>query len=350
MDTKKLVILFNKKKAGNISLQELHELNQLLQQYPEYNIINDSLEQFFDEPLSFEGVSQQKTEAAFDRLHSKISSHSPVGSPEKRAVKVRYIGRLAIAASFALIVVLGISIIMDRKPATVPSEDNTIAAVTTKGSKSSVVLPDGTKVWINGDTRLSYQKDFGVTTRDVFLSGEAYFDVAHDKAHPFIVHTDAFDIKVLGTAFNVKAYSGDANAQATLIRGAIEVALNQREGKNIFLKPSEKIVVKNINRTKTEAETLPEIAVSTIKPIADSSSVETIWVQNKLAFDQEPFENIARELERWYGVEVKIYNHHLKSKRFSGVFENKSVDEVLEAIQLAGRFQYSYKNNTIEIR
>ncbi len=103
--------------------------------------------------------------------------------------------------------------------------DNVVA--TRKGSKTNLVLPDGTKVWVNADSRLSYGKNFGNQLREVYLEGEAYFDVAEDKRKPFIVHTNNIDVKVLGTAFNVRAYGNEVNTQTTLLRGSVEVMLKK---------------------------------------------------------------------------------------------------------------------------
>jgi ferric-dicitrate binding protein FerR (iron transport regulator) len=349
MGIKKLIELINKKEAGSITLAEWYELNQLLKEYPQYEAINNSLQQFLEEPLAPEGISTQQAEDSFERLHARIANTKEI-VPEKRNKKVRYLIRLAVAASIFVGVGWAVFALMNSRIMPDTTNDNTIAAVTKKGSKSIITLPDGTKVIINADTKLYYQKEFSKTTRDVFLQGEAFFDVVKDKKHPFVVHTKAFNVKVLGTAFNVRSYNGEQSAQATLIRGAIEVELKQKSGKTIFMKPNEKIVVKNIDRENPYEKGLPEIFVTTVEHFTNSAMQETAWTQNKLIFKQDRFEDIARELERWYGVQIKIKDVVLKDKTFSGMFENKSVNEVLEALQIVAKFNYTYKDNVIEIR
>src|SRR4029078_631833 len=100
---------------------------------------------------------------------------------------------------------------------------NTVS--TKRGSKSKVQLPDGTQVWLNADSRIAYNEKFQGNLREVTLEGEAYFDVVRDEKRPFVIHTAAIDIKVLGTAFNVRSYANEKNTETSLIRGSIEVTL-----------------------------------------------------------------------------------------------------------------------------
>ena len=113
------------------------------------------------------------------------------------------------------------------------------------GSRTKLLLPDSTQVWLNSGSKLSYNKTYGNGTREVTLSGEAYFDVVKNPAHPFIIHTVNIDIKVLGTAFNVKSFPGEKNTETSLIRGSIEVTFKNRPSEKIILKPNEKLITAN---------------------------------------------------------------------------------------------------------
>lgn len=118
--------------------------------------------------------------------------------------------------------------------------------VSTKyGSRTKLVLPDGTQVWLNAGSKLSYDKTYGNTIREVSLSGEAYFDVEKNPEHPFVIHTGSINIKVLGTAFNVKSFPGEKNTETSLIRGSIEVTFKNRPSEKIILKPNEKLITAN---------------------------------------------------------------------------------------------------------
>jgi len=192
------------------------------------------------------------------------------------------------------------------------------------GTRTKVQLPDGTQVWVNADSKFSYPESFKGQTREVFLDGEAYFDVVKDPKHPFIVHTSGINIRVLGTAFNVKAYKAEHTIEATLVHGLIEVTKTEHpEESKIILRPHEKLIfdkfVKEESITKSvsgnaehaEAYKLPSPAI-TIAPlskfIADSAIKETSWIYNRLSFEDEKFEDLALKIERWFNVKMTINN------------------------------------------
>ena len=221
---------------------------------------------------------------------------------------------------------------------------------TKKGSKSTITLPDGSRVWINNDTKITYDKNFGEETREVTLTGEAFFDVIKDVRRPFIVHTKTLDIKVLGTAFNVRAYADEKNTQTTLLRGSVEILLTSKKEKRITLKPNEKIVVQNIPApadTIQNEEPLPNILLSSIEHNSSNSSItETQWMENKLAFDGDKIEDVAVILERWYNIKVVIKDSSLSDKKVNGVFEDRSLNNVMEALSLAVGFKYTIDRNS----
>src|SRR5690606_31670859 len=118
-----------------------------------------------------------------------------------------------------------------------------IEIVAERGVRKQLVLPDGTKVWLNADSRLVYDGLLEGDTREVRLEGEAYFDVTRNVNRPFIITTDKISIRVLGTTFNVKAYPDDARTEATLISGEIELSVNDRPREKILMQPNEKVAV-----------------------------------------------------------------------------------------------------------
>ena len=123
-----------------------------------------------------------------------------------------------------------------------PSKGGEVAA--RPGVRTKVVLPDGTQVWLNSNSKLKYSPDFNLHSREVDLEGEAYFDVAKDMERPFIVHASTIDVRVLGTAFTIKSYPQDETIEATLLKGAIEISGRDNPGApRIILKPDEKLVL-----------------------------------------------------------------------------------------------------------
>lgn len=236
-----------------------------------------------------------------------------------------------------------------------PIAQNTIS--TKPGSKSKVQLPDGTQVWLNADSRITYDENFRGPYREVHLCGEAYFDVVKDKNFPFIIHTSSIDVKVLGTSLNIRSYKNEKNTEALLIQGSIEVTLHDNPDKKILLQPNEKLVVQNGEQpvtpsahAATKAERVPVMVLEKAHfQEKDSVATEVLWVKNKLAFDKETLENVASKIERWYDVKVKIREESLKHTEYSGVFEDESLRQVMEALRLTGNFKYSINRKEVTI-
>ena len=165
------------------------------------------------------------------------------------------------------------------------------------------------------------------------------------------------DIRVLGTQFNVKSYANDKLAEASLIHGSIEVSLKKKGFEKFVLKPNWKITVSNdsIAAVKNPTVVKPEIRESpiAIQPLnyneKDSAIIETSWIENKLIFRAEPFEDIAIKLERWYGMEFRFEEPKLKSERLTGTFTTETLDSALHALQMTTAFKYRIKDNTVFI-
>lgn len=227
-------------------------------------------------------------------------------------------------------------------------------------------LEDGTVITLNAGTTLKYPPHFNGKTREVFLEGEAFFKVIHDQEHPFIIHTKDFDVRDLGTEFNVRAYSQDKSAEATLIQGAIEVVLKADPDSRISLKPLEKVVFykeKHMlekssgdsgtaldNSTKARAGAPIHFEVTPVAPRpADSLIEETAWTKNEFVFKSEIFEDLALRLERWYGVNISFEQGDIKQYRFTGTFTNETVEQALSELQMIRPFHFTVSNNKVVI-
>lgn len=274
---------------------------------------------------------------------------------------------VALAACIVL-VVLAYPYLFTAKKVTDPNiaREAAVNQITVNpGSRTKVQLPDGSQVWVNSDSKLTYQGNFKGNLREVELDGEAYFDVVRDPAHPFIVHTSGIDIKVLGTAFDVKAYTAEPTIEATLIHGSIEVINKAQPGApKIMLKPHEKLVYNkyqlNIDKDgRDEKDLRADVKAEsdafsfTIKPLnknlPDSNIIETAWVYNRLSFEEERFSDLALRMERWYNIKITIDNEKLKNYRISGSFENETVEEALKELQFLVSFQFTIKNGEVII-
>lgn len=356
--------------SGEATAEELEELNTLLKQHPSLGLRVEIMRNAWNsKPQSLPVTSNH-----FDKHLQRLSNHLAQPAlqfdtegmengfadmePVPHRNRVRWLWLAAGVAASVLIFFLVFP--PTEKKGDEPVAGNTIS--TRPGSKSKIELPDGTQVWLNADSKLTYGQHFLGNTRDVTLTGEAYFDVAHATSAetgqriPFIIHTNSIDIKVLGTAFNVRSYPGEKTTETALIRGSVEVTLNNNPDKKIVLKPDEKLIVKNdfatiVNSKIALADSVantdndPMITLSRIRRYKEDTTAhyETMWVKNKLAFENESFERMLPEIERWYNVTIMLKNESLKGLHFTGVFENKSLADVMEALSISRGFHYDIK-------
>ena len=227
--------------------------------------------------------------------------------------------------------------------------------VTKRGSKSSIKLPDGTIVRLNTDSRLTYLNFTAGKNREVTLIGEAYFDVAHDSSRPFIIHTGKINIKVLGTSFNVRNYPQDKELETSLIKGKIEVSLESRPEDIITLKPTEKLIIAKeqdelATATKVKSSIDNKVVLTSITYLRhDSLVAETSWLNDKMVFVNQPLDKIAIELERKYAITVSFKDEKVKKYRYTGVFENVSLEKVFQLIKYSKNINYKIDDKNIVI-
>lgn len=333
--------LLSKLLAGEASKEEIRQLEEFTASNPEWMSIYNQLTGIH-QPNSPE--DDLKAEQAF-ALHSLkmqlYNESSTVSTPKyNRLSSVR--NKILTAAVSVLIVAAGLTTYLyyshDAKPAQ-------LSVVSTKrGSRTSVTLPDGTIVSINSQSRLQYSDNFKGKIREVWLSGEAFFDVKKDPDHPFVIHTNKINIRVLGTAFNVKSYPEDPTIETSLIRGRIEVNFNDRPSETIILRPNEKLTV---SKDQSQFEKGPgakdsKIKLENLNPInKDKLFVETAWLSNRIAFTDTRLADICSTLERRFNIEIEFENKELRDYRYTGIFEEENLDQILNVMKLSKPFNYS---------
>ncbi|MFA5326352.1 MAG: FecR domain-containing protein [Prolixibacteraceae bacterium] len=197
------------------------------------------------------------------------------------------------------------------------------------GIRSQVVLPDGTKVWLNAETTIQFPVPFSKNSRNVELLGEAFFYVTKNPEKPFIVHSGNVSVKVLGTHFNCKAYSSDKNIDVILEEGkiALNVEGNATAKEYIMVPGQHAIVGKSDSKTTILKENIH-------KYIA--------WHTGKLVFDNTPMSEVAQLIERWYGVNVIVQDPEIMNYRFTTTFENESLFQVIELLGLSSPIRFNY--------
>ncbi|SHL29318.1 FecR family protein [Flavobacterium chilense] len=206
------------------------------------------------------------------------------------------------------------------------------------GKRFKLTLSDGTVVSLNSGTTLRYPEQFGISgKRNVYLTGEAFFEVAKDKEHPFIVNANQVDIEVLGTHFNVSAYPENPSVNSTLVEGSIQMYEVENKQNLVLLQPNQMATWQNTSRKITTK--------------AVDTNFYTAWTKGELAFKDTPFSTIAKIIQRTYDVEIINENAVLAKQNFTGTIKisESSVENILELLKRDTPFHYSIKQNTITI-
>ena len=362
MNEARIFILLGKELSNEATEGELAELNNLLEtQTVEPYKLKLLREIWQKEPGLDEDSLDEKWKKVSDRLYdSPEMTYSSFSGPAKRNLSFSA-GSILAAASVAALLMFTIWVMWFRQgekavPVVVKhSGDSVVVAL--NGERKKLVLPDSTTVHLNSGSRLSYNKNFGRGNREVKLSGEAFFEVTKDAAHPFLVNTSRMMVKVIGTVFNVKAYDTKENIETTVVEGKVEVSLKDGLEKNVILLPSEKISLKNIRMLKdpdSSRTAVPEISyeVKTVQPNLRKTGMpeEVAWVKEKVIFTNEPFETVALKMERWYNVHIHFKNEKMKSILMNGDFDNVDIHKAMHILQMMVGFNYTITGNNIFIR
>lgn len=203
---------------------------------------------------------------------------------------------------------------------------------TARGQRTSLTLSDGSRVWLNSDSRLSYDARYNRSAREVRLSGEGYFEVAKDAQRPFIVHTRDYTVEALGTSFNIRAYPDDRTSQTTLVTGRVRIAA---DGYAAELAPEQAVV---FDRTSSSFR----------RETADHTFFAGNWRRNELVIARNtPLEELVVLLEREYNMTFVIRDESIRKLPFEGVIKNSRLDNVLDLITLSAPVKYSIQNNEI---
>lgn len=208
------------------------------------------------------------------------------------------------------------------------------------GKKMSIMLNDGTKVRLNADTYLRYAENFGDSIREVKLTGEAFFEVAKDTKRPFVVRSQYLQTTVLGTSFNMQAYPDSKETDVAVVEGLVQVAASEQnkdsDSKQVFLAKGEKVSYKaNENVWKKDTVQVPSIGR---------------WRHWELVFEQDDMIDIARKLERWYGVKAIVKGPFLRKISYSGTYQNNTLYAVLEGIAYSAKISYILQGDTVYIK
>ena len=281
--------------------------------------------------LASTGVMDEGVKARIrERIRNSIDRQTKVIRPMS-PVRRRFTRLLPWIAAACFAVAAGIGWFNYARMATVRSERFEI--YTDKGQKTNVTLPDGTRVWLNSQSKLSYDGGYNLTEREVALEGEGYFEVARDPERRFRASTSAYTVEALGTAFNVKAYPEDRHSVTTLFEGKVRVADEDRFSATLL--PMQAIVYDSQTGAFRQND-------------SDRIRQAGLWRNNELLIESgTTLEKLTELLDREYNIRFEFRSERIKHLHFEGVIKDNNLNNVLQLIGLSGEVCYTVRDNIV---
>ncbi|WP_293304077.1 FecR family protein [Pedobacter sp. UBA5917] len=290
--------------------------------------IESKLDAYFDEAQKDSFRLDIKTTFEHDKVYSNI-----LDSIDNKTRNRKYLKLFRVAASVLLFG--AVCFLIYRQQDNGPATGQPLAMLEKKVGRGKIVsltLVDGTIVYLNADSRLRYPEKFVGNTREVSLSGEAFFKVAHDKSKPFIIHTDKLNTQVLGTSFNISAYSNE-NISVTVVTGKVSVYQKKHDKalrQTRILLPNHQVLFDKRSDS-----------ISNPYPVDVNELVA--WHERKILYKSRRLAEVAAEIERGYDVKIQI-PRHLKDCRITAELNNPSLDKLLKVLSRLIDGRYEYKN------
>ncbi|MCY1719665.1 FecR family protein [Prolixibacteraceae bacterium Z1-6] len=281
------------------------------------------MKRYWEKEINETNVSSKTNPALLERIKNTI-----LLDKHKRAQRKIKIYRWGLRVAAVIVLALLLCNIFQLKRATQNNLVETLQTISTPyGAKTNITLPDGSLVWLNSGSTLTYPTKF-ISNRIITLEGEAFFDVEKNNS-PFIVSTNFGDVIVKGTSFNVKTLASDNTFETTLEEGVVvfDVKNSQNE---VVLKPGEQVV------KTSKGFTIKNVDIKYF----------TSWKDGKLMFNKEPFPDFIKKLERWYNVKIVYNDPKLDELWYTGTIEMESISEVMEMISKAAPVSYHFNNKT----
>ncbi len=313
---------------GDISLEDRTYLYNWISKSEDnkryYAQIKDLWEASLADVFGFVEVSKE-----WERFNNRIAARPKIN--KKKSIKITWY-------RVAAIIVIGLLIANLLIENFKTKDQSYYTAIAPTGSISQTILPDGTIIYLNSGTEIKYDTKSKEKQREVYVDGEAWFDVAKDKKKPFVVHTKYYNVRVLGTQFNVKNYKDDESIVTTLEEGSIQIlgSDNLKLKETITLKPGEQI---SYNKTGHKV----------YKKNVDTQ-IFTSWRNNKLVFLEMTFGELVKLLERKYGVEIQVADSSILGEHYSGTIKNETIIEILNIIQHTHPITYKVEGQKIIIQ
>jgi transmembrane sensor len=291
------------------------------------NQLNEESLLIWNEINPDESIHKYEGDHILDRIHHKINIDEAMflNNTKQKIGIFNYLTKISAILVLPLIVTSLLLFFQNR------TMRNTVSWVEINapfGTRTNFNLPDGSTGFLNGGSSLRFPTQFVNSVRDVKLTGEACFDVVSNPKKPFIVSTENIDVKVTGTSFNVMAYANEHITEVTLKHGKVEI-FKKKDG-----------ATKSMGLLKPEESFLYNSWSDSGKIESVNSADKLSWVDGKLAFKYEPFEEVIKKLNRWYNVNIVLKDQSLVSYTYYGTFQNETLDEVLKLLKYTAPIRY----------
>lgn len=310
---------------GTLSSEEQDELRLWKEASEENARVFAEFEAVWEQTERLRSMKKYKEQAALANVHRKINKQQ----------KPRFLQLFKTVAAVLVFPLLFSSVyffLHDTKSEPVLSGQQWYTLKTGSGMRSEFQLPDGTNVWLNSNTTLRYPMAFSATAREVFISGEAYFDVAENQQKPFLVNTGKLTIQVTGTEFMASNYPDEHLTEIVLVEGSVNLCQTEATGKHNLIhrmQPGDRAILEEgDNKLFVEQ-------VNVAKYIA--------WKDGKLIFRDDAMTEVVRRLNRWYGVDIQLNEDHLEDYVYTATFEDESLFQVLDLLKLSAPIEYTIK-------
>lgn len=283
-------------------------------------------------------------DGAYETFLNRIANKKPFYK------RISFWTRLSSAAIFILVCSIGYYQYNKSR-----RSETLVALEVPKGVTKKIILPDGSTVWVNAGSQITYSKDFGKQNRTIFLIGEAYFDIAKNKSEiPFLVEAGNYTIRDVGTVFNVKAYPDEQMFETTVVEGKVSVEGQLTEGSDqvgkVFLDVNQVLKINRISHT-SKKKNIDQEPLKVVQIENSQINEYNGWKDDLLIFDGDTFEEIAKILERRYNVSIEFADNELKKIQYTGTFKKlENISKVFNVIKETTPLDYNLTNGLIIIK
>ncbi|BBE17794.1 anti-sigma factor [Aquipluma nitroreducens] len=347
--------LLEKFQSGKSNPEELRQLEEM---FFDAEISEGIKSAMLNEIRDFETAGSE-TDTDYDRLFQSIQKIISDHKSNTRSLNLR-LNFMRIAAIIVMAFVFGgtLSYFIFNSDKTTSGSFCEVTAPL--GSTSEIVLPDSSKVWLNAGSKIKYSTTYNQKNRLIYLEGEGYFIVAKNKEIPFIVDAYGFEVKAVGTEFNVKAYKSDPTVETTMVEGKVTLQHSTESIlKGVYLTPNQKAtfykkeesltveVIKKLQEKKEELNYIPEHRL-VIAPRIDPKAIVS-WKENRLIIEREQLGTLAEILSRKYNFNFEFKSEDIKRISFSGTLEDETLQQVMNVIKISSPIDYEIVGKTVII-